>query len=371
MSSHMSHAPSCPTRSAALSKLLLTALTAVLMLSMAVSSLAQESSTDLAGIKDYLIVHGSQMQTSTEAIQADAQAYFDRIQHVLAEHPDENPYEHLWDEHSDELVALLLRAKQSWILAHNDYELVEGIVAGVPSLAYYDTWIDAGASCEEAPDECVEWTLELNDGRVYDSPGNLFHNLLETTLWGTVEAYTAMAADLDGDGQIELGEALPEANMFVAASAAMNQATTEMNQAIAGWEPNLEDTFTALLAMLPTMGEYFEEWKLSSFIIGEDPRFVAQTRLVDIKGIATSLDVIYSYVGVRVAEQDAALDEQIATGFDELLDFLDQVYAQEQVGVAFSPEEADFLGTEAQDMAQSLAALVAQAAAAMALELQP
>ncbi|MBZ0283381.1 MAG: EfeM/EfeO family lipoprotein [Anaerolineae bacterium] len=343
-----------------------------LLLFVVLPAAAQDAAeADLAGIRDYLIVHGDQMQVSTDAIQADAQAYFDRVQQVIDEHPNEDPYAYLWNEYSDELVPLLLHAKQSWILAHNDYELVEGIVAGVPSLAFYDTWIDAGSSCEEAPDECVEWTLELNDGRVYESPGNIFHNLLETTLWGTVEEYTSMQADLDGDGQIELGEALPEANMFLAVAMAMNQATAEMNQAIAAWEPTLEDTFTALLTMLPTMGEYFEEWKLSSFITGEDPRFVAQTRLVDIKGIATSLDVIYSYVDPLVAAQDAALDEQIESGFDELLDFLDQVYTQEQVGVEFSPEEADFLGTEAQGMAQSLAALVAQAAAALNLDLEP
>lgn len=96
---------------------------------------------------------------------------------------------------------------------------------------------------------------------------------------------------------------------------------------------------------------------------------MAQTRLVDIRGIATSLDVIYDFIGVAVAVEDAALDEQIKAGFEDLLDHLDQVYAQEQAGVEFSPEEADALGTEAQDKAQALAALVAQAGALLGLEL--
>jgi hypothetical protein len=319
---------------------------------------------DLDAIKDYLIVHGTQMKESTAALQADAEKYFDIIKAAGFD------YETAWADNSTELAEVLLHAKQKWILAHNDYELVEGIVAGVPSLSYYDAWIDAGPPASEDPEEAVEWTLELDDGRKYESPGNIFHHLLETTLWGTVDEYTGLRVDLDGDNEVELGEALPEAYTFLAAAKVMNEATTEMNQAIANWEPSLKDAFTALVTMIPTMGEYFEEWRLSSFITGEDPRFVAQTRLVDIKGIATSLDVIYSHVSPAVTAQDPAIDQQIESGFDDLLDFLDQVYAEEQVGVKFSPEEADALGTEAQDKAQALAARVAQAAAGLELELE-
>ena len=42
-------------------------------------------------------------------------------------------------------------AKEHWLLASGHYELSEGIVAGVPSLSYFDTWLDAGPSGEEDP----------------------------------------------------------------------------------------------------------------------------------------------------------------------------------------------------------------------------
>ncbi len=320
--------------------------------------------TDLTGIKDYLIEHGAQMSESTAAMQADAEAYFQIIEDSGFD------YGAASTERRDELADLLVDAKQKWILAHNDYELIEGIVAGVPSLSHYDAWIDAGPPAAEDPEEAVEWTLELADGRVLDSPGNIFHHLLETTLWGTVLEYTGQRADLDADGEDELGEVLPDAYVFLAAAEAMNGATSEMNASIAEWAPTPEDTFTALLTMIPTMGEYFEEWKLSASIIGEDPRFVAQTRLIDIRGIGTSLSVIYSHLASTVAARDEALDQQIESGFADLLDFVDHVYTQERTGVEFGPEEADALGTEAQDKAQALAALVARAATSLEIDVE-
>lgn len=319
---------------------------------------------DVTGIKDYLIEHGAQMEESTAAMRADAEAYFDLVEAGGFD------YGAAWADGRDELIELLGGAKERWILAHNDYELVEGIVAGVPSLSHYDTWIDAGPPAAEDPQEAVEWALELDDGRTIESPGNIFHHVLETTLWGTVPEYTAQRADLNGDGEDELGEVLPDAHVFLAATEALNEATSELNAAIAGWEPTAEDAFTALLTMIPTMGEYFEEWKLSSFITGEDPRFVAQTRLVDIKGIGTSLSVIYSHLAPAVAAEDAALDQQIETGFEDLLTYVDQVRTEEEAGTDFGPEQADAMGTEAQDKAQALAALVAQAATALGLDVE-
>ena len=52
--------------------------------------------------------------------------------------------------------------------------------------------------------------------------------------------------------------------------------------AIDAWEPTLEDAFMALVTMIPTMNEYFEQWKLSAFIQGDEfqeTAFVAVSRL--------------------------------------------------------------------------------------------
>lgn len=334
------------------------------------ASRVAESAAELAEIKGYLTENGGAMARSTAALEQAAAEYARRVERMRSADPSADPYRALWQTEAEEVRAVVDEARRLWIEAHNHYELVEGIVAGVPSLSYYDAWIDAGPTGAEAPDQAVEWTLELPDGERRPQPGNIFHTLLETTLWGTVDRHTGLRVDMDGDGSITTGEALPEAGMFLATAAALQRATAEMNDAVEGWNPSVEDSFTALVTMIPTMGEYFEEWKASAAITGEDPRFVAQSRLVDIRGIATSLDLIYAKLAPAVAPEAPVLDQQIRSGFDDLLAFIEGVLEQERSGVAFGPQEADALGSEAQQQAQALAALVAQAADRLGLVLE-
>lgn len=333
-------------------------------------SVSAETVADLAEIKGYLAENAEAMGQSAVALEEAAEEYARRVDGMSDGNLSAESYRALWEADPAALRSLIEEARRLWIEAHNHYELVEGIVAGVPSLSYYDNWIDAGPTGEEAPDEAVDWTLELPNGESRHRPGNIFHTLLETALWGTVDEHTALRVDMDGDGSITTGEALPEAGVFVATASSLRQATTELNGAIDEWEPSVEDSFTALVTMIPTMGEYFEEWKASAAITGEDPRFVAQSRLVDVRGIAGSLDVIYSKLAPAVAAEVPTLDRQVESGFDDLLAFVERVLEQEQSGVQFGPQEADALGSEAQQQAQALAALVAQAAERLGVVLE-
>ena len=75
--------------------------------------------------------------------------------------------------------------KAAWIEGNPDYERMEGVVAGTPSLAEFDVIIDAGSSAAEDPESAVPFDLTLADGTVLEQPGNLF-NLTEGALWGTL-----------------------------------------------------------------------------------------------------------------------------------------------------------------------------------------
>lgn len=323
---------------------------------------AQDAASGVDATRTYLIEHGGTMLEHVNQIQADAQAYFDILEAAAFD------YEAAWDANQEDLTALVSDARSEFILAHNDYESIEGIVAGVPSLADFDVWIDAGPLGSEDPENAYDWTLTLADGRSFEQPGNIFHWLLETTLWGTQPEHTGARIDFDGNGVDERGDALPDAHFFLGIADAFVDATTQLNESIADWEPTLEDSFTALVTMIPTMGDYFQEWKASA-IEGSDPRFVAQSRLIDVKGIATSLSVIYSNVGADVTGQDETLHQQIDAGFEDLLGFLDDTYLQETEGAQFTAEQADALGEQAQSKADSLAALVGQAASLLDLTL--
>ena len=313
--------------------------------------------------KDYLVKGGGEMLQHVIQIQKDAQGYFDILKAANFD------TQKAWTATADQIKPLVTDARNEFILAHNNYEHIEGIVAGVPTLADYDTWIDAGPPAAQDPQNARDWTLTLDDGRTFAKPGNIFHWLLETTLWGTQPEHTGLRVDFDGNGKDERGDALPDAHFWLGIANVFVDATTQLNTAIAAWTPSLEDSFTALATMIPTMGDYFQEWKNSTFVAGKDPRFVAQSRLVDVKGIAASLSVIYSNVDVDVTGKDATLNDQINSGFTDLLGFLDGTYQQEQSGKHFTAEQADALGEQAQTKADNLAALVGQAASLLNLTL--
>ena len=327
---------------------------------------------DLTAVKVYAVDNVANMKTATAALRQTAQEYYEQIERIQRDQPDENPYQYYWDNQQAEVVELLARAKDQWLEANLHYELNEGIVAGVPSLAYYDTWIDAGPSVEEDPAEALDWQLELPDGRTLDRPGNFFHHLTEPVLWGTRSDFVGLAVDLDGDGAIEVGEAMPEANIFLGAATGLAEATVELDQAIADWNPTLENAFTALVTMIPTMNEYFEQWKLSVFVSGAastQENFVAVSRLFDINGILNGLDLTYDHLQPVVEQANPELNAQIDTGLAELVSSVKELYEQDQNGKRFSPEDADILGSKAQDEATALAGQVAQAAALLNIPL--
>jgi hypothetical protein len=269
--------------------------------------------------------------------------------------------------------AALNAAKAAWIAASPLYEQTEGIVAGTPSLAEYDVILDAGTSAEEDPEGAVPFDLTLPDGRVLPKPGNLF-GVLESTLWGTYADFTTgIEADLDGNGSIDFGEKLPDANVLKAAADAMDGYVIELNESANAWEPTESDAFTALVVMVPTMSEYFNSWKNSRFILGEATEqrdFVVISRLSDIQNILGSLQVVYAEVKPLVQEEDSAQAAQIEQSLEDLKQFVAGVYAKEQDGYQHTPEEADVLGAEAQNRATAIAGQVAQIAAQLGIRIQ-
>ena len=320
---------------------------------------AETAGADLSAVKDYALDNSRQMKAGTAALAETAAAYYE----LVAAHNFD--YAAAWAADGPALAQLVADAKTHWTTAHTSYELDEGIIAGVPSLAFYDVWIDAGPSAAEDPTGAYEWTLELPDGRSLPSPGNIFHSLLEPIIWGTRAEFVGLPVDLDGDGATALGEVLPEANVLLAAARSMDGATGEMLTTVENWQPTLSDAFTALAVMIPTMNEYFEQWKLSTYVAeeAEETAFVGVSRLFDINGILAGLDFTYSNLATLVQTADPTLHAQIADGFTDLRGYVGDLYQQEQNGVRFTPAQADLFGGEAQAKATALAGQVSQAAA--------
>jgi hypothetical protein len=325
------------------------------------------SSTDLSGIKSYLVAKSSELISNSRSLKEASDKYYQ-----LAESSGFD-YEAIWESNPAAVSAALNDAKSSWLKASPLYEQMEGIVAGTPSLADYDVILDAGASGEDDPENAVPFDLTLPDGRVLPKPGNLF-GVLESTLWGTYADYTSnVEGDLDGNGTLDFGEKLPDANVLKAGADALEKYTTELGTASSEWQPTESDAFTALVVMVPTMSEYFNSWKNSRFILGDASQqrdFVVISRLSDIQNILGSLQIVYGEVKPLVASTDAAQATQIEQGLEDLKGFVAEVYAREQNGYQHTPEEADLLGAEAQNRATAIAGQVAQMAAKLNISIE-
>ncbi len=315
---------------------------------------------DLAGLKTYMVDHAAKMEAGTAEVLTFAQSYYDEAK---AEKFD---YQKLWDAQGTALQKDLEHARDVWSNdAHGNYELNEGMVAGIPSLAYFDELIDAGPSAADDPTGALDFTIELPDGTKLVKPGNLFHYVTERQLWGTEDEWVGLKVDFNGDGKFELGEALPNANALLGSVQALDHATAKLGTAIAGWQPNLDDAFTALVVMIPTMDGYFNEWKLSPFVLGDKSTqkgLVARSRLIDVLGILSGLDLTYNTVSPLITAQSAAIESQIRTELDGLIGFVQNLSDKEAAGTRYTPDQADQFGSELQARASSLAGQISQAA---------
>jgi len=322
---------------------------------------------DLSSIKTYLLEKLVELKTNTVQLKTVSDRYYSLAAGANFDYPA------LWQSNAADVQQTVEAARTAWIAASPLYEQMEGIVAGVPSLAQFDVILDAGAAGAEDPENAVPFDLTLPDGRVLTKPGNLF-GVSESALWGTYADFTAqdVQPDFDGNGTLDFGEALPDANVLKAAVDALDSYTGELQTAAQGWQPTESDAFTALVVMVPTMSEYFDSWKNSRFVTGEasDQRdFVAISRLADIQGIIGSLQVVYQNVRSLVASIDTAQADQIEQGLTDLKAFVADVHAKEQSGQRFSAEEADLLGAEAQNRATAITGQIAQAAAQLDISL--
>ena len=322
---------------------------------------------EYGAVKDYLAEHTALLVTETGKLREGAQQYYD-----LAESVDFD-YDKLLAEHADEVAPIIEKLQTDFRAANPAYEEMEGVVAGVPELADYDVIIDAGGDASD-PENAVPFTIKTKAGKEYKQPGNFFF-LTETAIFGTEDKFAAKGVepDLDGDGEVAFGEALPDADFLQAVTTDFEKTAKDLQASGERWTPEASDVFTAVVVMTPTMSEYFEAWKNSRFVAGSkatESGFVGASRLEDIASILSGLVVIYDNIEPQIAEEDPAQAEQTGAALGELLAFVEKVRDEEKGGKKFTAEEAETLGTDAQEQAEAIAGQVSQAAGKLNIELE-
>lgn len=328
---------------------------------------AEASSAELAQVKVYLTDHSADLLAQVELLNENAERYYE-----LAESVDFD-YEALLEEHGEEVEEILEESKEIFVAANPAYEEMEGIVAGVPRLAQYDVDIDAGSDAS-TPEDAVSFSLTTSDGETLEQPGNLFF-LTETALYGTNPDLQAegVEPDINGDGEVEFGEGLPDAKIFKATTEEFENQARSLDEDAQEFEPTPSDALTSIVVMTPTMSEYFEAWKNSRFIAGENAEelgFVATSRLSDIADILGGILVTYEEIEPMIAEENPEQAEQTREELQSLVDFAAELRDREEDGEQFSAKQADALGAQAQAQAEAIAGQVTQAAKQLSVELQ-
>jgi hypothetical protein len=328
---------------------------------------AARSSADLDAIKRYLLEHTERLRRDTAEIRRGAEAYY-----RLARSADFD-YARLLRSNRQEVRRFVEDAQAAFRRANPSYEEMEGVVAGVPELADYDVIIDAGGDASD-PENAVPFDIKTPDGRTFKQPGN-FNYLIETAAFGTEPRFQAKGVrpDLDGDGAVGFGESLPDAGFYVAAAREFERYSAELDAAARDWQPTPSDALTALVVMTPTMSEYFEAWKNSRFIAGEEASekaFVAASRLQDIADILGGLTTVYGNVRPLVAEADRQQARQTGDSLRRLYRYAAELRDREARGRDYTAEEAEVLGARAQEQAEAIAGQITQAAAKLNIDIQ-
>jgi hypothetical protein len=121
------------------------------------------------------------------------------------------------------------------------------------------------------------------------------------------------------------------------------------------------------------MSEYFESWKNSRFVAGaksDQSVFVAASRLQDIAGILNGLLLVYDSVEPSVSQASAEQAKQTGSDLKSLHEFAVDLRDKEAAGKKFTAQDADTLGSDAQDRAEAIAGQISQAAGELGIKLE-
>ena len=323
------------------------------LMGLAASVHAEETAVS---VKSYLLQKLEKMTTASEDFVKNSEGY----SALVADHGGSVEAAYKADpKQMQKLVAKLqddYKAMDSF-----GYETVEGIVAGVPSLADYDIYLDAGVPASEGPEGVAPVVLVPVNGEKIDKQGSLFTYIIEPMLWSGDKRWVV---------SVDSGKkSLPRPEVLSAAAKDANKKLGELLADAKSWNATISDCFGAMVVMTPTLSDYFEDWKESRYSKEKSGRFQAVSRVSDMRGIMGSCQVMYEAVEKKVAEKDKSLAKSIDSGFKGIMSFLDKIDAREKEG-EIKGAEIDELATQAKEKTDKLVPQIQQSAAVIGVKVE-
>lgn len=303
---------------------------------------------EVVSVKKYLVNTVTDMQTASQDFVKNADAYAA----IIAAH--QGDYTAAYQAEPKQIDGLIAKMQDNYkAMDSYGYETVEGIVAGVDSLADYDIYLDAGVPKSEGPDDVAPVVLVLGNGQKIDREGSLFTHLIEPALWSGNPKWGVA---------ISQTKTLPRAEVLVAAAKDVNAKIGTLLADSKAWNATVSDCFGAMIVMTPTLSDYFEDWKESRFSDDKSGKFQAVSRLSDMRGIMSSCAVMYKAVKGELGAKDKALAKSINLGFDDILNFLDLLDKREKAG-KITASEIDELAEQAKEKTDKLVPQIEQGSA--------
>ena len=283
-------------------------------------------------------------------------------------------YEQLLADDRAEIRRLVKDAQDGFARANPSYEEMEGVVAGVPSLAEYDVIIDAGSDGSD-PENAVPFSIKTPAGRTFKQPGN-FNYLIETTAFGTEPKFQAkgVEADLDGDGKVEFGESLPDADFYVAAARGLREVREGAGRRGARVEAHHQRRIDLARRHDPDhvrVLRRLEELALRS-PARRPPRRPSWLR----RGCRTSLTSSAAWCWSTTTwsrwwpRPTASRPSRPRRALASCTPSPPACCDKEEGGRKYTAEEADTLGSQAQERAEAIAGQITQAAAKLNIEIE-
>ena len=344
------------------------------------ADMVADDSQSLLVVKKYLLDTVQKMDAAAHDFVTNAAAYQAIIDNVNGD------YDKAASEHGVELGELVKKMQGDFGIYHNHgYETVEGIVAGTKKMVWFDNYLDGGVPANEASTDSPESPLVLRarDGTMISNhSGNLFHYVIEPTLWGT---RTVFVKKLNAGAQAKLKAeyetflktklnagpvALPRADILTAASIDCAEKLDLLLQVANEWQPQLGECIGALVWMTPTLNGYFDDWRDSRYNPVATGHYVAESRVLDMRGIMYSLKIANDAIVPLLQSKNPGLADQLKYEYANIITFIDRVEQRDaKSGYKMSIPAIEELAEQAKTMTDQLQPQLRQMAAILGAEI--
>jgi hypothetical protein len=275
-----------------------------------------------------------------------------------------------------ELLSLVAKMQTDYKGLHmNGYETVEGIAAGVKELVEYDIYFDSGVPVDQASTDNPAAPIDLRtaSGESIDNRnGNLFHYVIEPTLWGAKSDFVERLSS-EASQKVHGVAVLPRADIVLASAKDSVIHADKFLASCQNWQPTMDECVGALVWMTPTFNTYFDD--LRDSLYSPSGKYISESRVLDMRGIMGSLQLVYEAIRPQLEQKDPALAAQLKSEYAGIMAHIDETDRRDKATRAahtkLSQVEIEEMAEQAKTMSDQLAPQLEQVAAILGLKLPP